>query len=221
MSINIKFHPNTILEVLTEEGYAKTTIQEVEKDTIAIFIPTINNTYLTMRPNEKYEVIYNDRKGKVYKFKVNVVGRKYDEVPLVILGQPYDIRKIQRRKYVRISHTGIVNYYITKNYPKNKLNSYDILDFKVGYTVDLSGGGLKIRIAEKPQLKDYIIMHLNVTEEIIVLGQIVRIEQDYENKYVCGVDFLEIEEQEREKVIRYIFMEMRRMLKTSGGDNFE
>lgn len=221
MKNKIKFHPNTVLEIITEEGYAKTTIQEVEEDSISILIPTINGTYLTMRQDEKYEIFYNNKKGGVYKFKIDVMGRKYDKVPLIVLGEPYEVKKVQRRKYVRISHSGIVNYYITKNYPKQKFKNYDILDFKVGYTVDLSGGGLRLRVSEKPELEDYIIMHLNIEEDFIVLGKVVRVEEDNNGKYTCGVDFLEIEENEREKVIRYVFMEMRRMLKTSGGDSFE
>ncbi|MGG7163956.1 flagellar brake protein [Clostridium ihumii] len=215
---NIKFHPNTKLEIITEDGYAKTIIQDVEDENIAILIPTINSTYVAMRQGEKYEAIYNDKKGGVYKFKFDVEGRKYDKVPLIVLGEPYDIKKIQRRKYVRISYTGIINYYLLKTYPKKELMSYDILDFKVGYTVDLSGGGIRMRMSEKPDLDDYMIINLNLNEEIIILGKVVRIEEDGNGKYLCGIDFLEIEETEREKVIRYIFMEMRRMLKTSGGE---
>ena len=58
-------------------------------------------------------------------------------------------------------------------------------------------------------------------EEIITLGRVVRVECDKDGKYICGLIFLTIEKNEREKLIGYIFNEMRKTLKTNRGDGRE
>lgn len=222
MTSNINFYPNNRIKVITEEGYAKSIIQEVDERTLSIGLPMINQTYLAMREGEVYEAIYNDGKGNVFKFKIDVIGRKFETIPLIVISKPYNIQKIQRRANVRINYTGIVNYYLTPNYPTQNLKNYDILDFNVGYALDLSGGGMKIRIAEEVKKDDYIITQLKIdNEDIMALSRVVRVERDKEEKYVCGLIFVSIEGNEREKLIKYIFNEMRKTLKTNRGDGRE
>lgn len=222
MTSNINFYPNNRIKVITEEGYAKSIIQDVDERTLSIGLPMINHTYIAMRQGEVYEAIYNDGKGNVFKFKIDVIGRKFEKIPLIVISKPYDIQKIQRREYVRINYTGIVNYYLTPNYPTQNLRNYDILDFNVGYALDLSGGGMKIKIAEEVKNGDYVIAQLKIDDEdIIALSRVVRVERDKEEKYICGLSFLSIEGNEREKLIKYIFNEMRKTLKTNRGDGRE
>lgn len=222
MTSNINFYPNNRIKVITEEGYAKSIIQEVDERTLSIGLPMINQTYLAMREGEIYEAIYNDGNGNVFKFKIDVIGRKFEKIPLIVISRPYSIQKIQRREYVRINYTGIVNYYLTPNYPTQNLKNYDILDFNVGYALDLSGGGMKIKIAEEVKKGDYIIAQLKIdNEDIIALSRVVRVERDKEEKYICGLSFLTIEGNEREKLIKYIFNQMRKTLKTNRGDGRE
>jgi len=222
MTSNINFYPNNRIKVITEEGYAKSIIQDVDERTLSIGLPMINHTYIAMRQGEVYEAIYNDGKGNVFKFKIDVIGRKFEKIPLIVISKPYDIQKIQRREYVRINYTGIVNYYLTPNYPTQNLRNYDILHFNVGYALDLSGGGMKIKIAEEVKNGDYVIAQLKIDgEDIIALSRVVRVERDKDEKYICGLSFLSIEENEREKLIKYIFNEMRKTLKTNRGDGRE
>ncbi|GAA0121382.1 MAG: PilZ domain-containing protein [Clostridium argentinense] len=222
MASNINFYPNNRIKFVTEEGYAKSIIQDVDEKTLSIGLPMINQTYLAMRQGEVYEAVYNDGYGNVFKFKVDVIGRKFEKIPLIVISRPYDIKKIQRREYVRISYTGIVNYYLTANYPDKEINKYDIKDFNVGYALDLSGGGMKIKIGEKVNKGDYVIAQIKIDdEEIITLGRVVRVECDKDGKYICGLIFLTIEKNEREKLIGYIFNEMRKTLKTNRGDGRE
>ncbi|HAG43478.1 MAG TPA: hypothetical protein DCL31_09195 [Clostridium sp.] len=92
----------------------------------------------------------------------------------------------------------------------------------MGYALDLSGGGMKIKIAEEVKNGDYVITQLKIDDEdIIALSRVVRVERDKEEKYICGLSFLSIEGNEREKLIKYIFNEMRKTLKTNRGDGRE
>lgn len=222
MASNIKFYPNNRIKFVTEEGYAKSIIQEVDERTLSIGLPMTNQTYVAMRQGEVYEAVYNDGYGNVFKFKIDVIGRKFEKIPLIVISKPYDIKKIQRREHVRICYTGIVNYYLTPNYPTKDLKNYDVVDFNVGYALDLSGGGMKIKIGEEVKEGDYLITQIKIdNEDIMALGKVVRVECDKDGKYICGLSFLTIERNEREKLIKYIFNEMRKTLKTNRGDGRE
>lgn len=221
MSCKIKFYPNTKIEFFTKEGYAISNIQSLDSGSISVSVPVINSTYLTMKKGEEYEAIYSDLKNNIFKFTVKILDHKKDRIPLIITSEPYDIIKIQRRNYVRISQCVSVKYCLMKEIPDKDIKSYDASNFNFAYILDLSGGGAKIKLEEYAKVNDYVILHLDVDGTIIVLAKIVRVQQDKENHSICGVKFVNLDFNSREKIIQYIFKEMRRILKNSGGGNFE
>ena len=98
MASNINFYPNNRIKFVTEEGYAKSIIQDVDEKTLSIGLPMINQTYLAMRQGEVYEAVYNDGYGNVFKFKVDVIGRKFEKIPLIVISRPYDIKKDTKKR---------------------------------------------------------------------------------------------------------------------------
>ena len=213
MEENIKFIINSKLEVSWNDGYYKSNIEDVNKQLISISIPIKEGQYIPLRIGEMIEVIYyfeND----IYKFYTKVVNRKIDGIPVIEIEYPDKVFKIQRRKFVRVPIVCNVVYSKIGAKQENgnivKLSPDKVKDFK-GIMVDLSGGGMRIKLKEKLNLGDIISVDMPLGEDTLkVKGEIVRVEYDEINKlHVCGMDFKDLEERAREKLIRYIFQIMR------------
>ena len=59
--------------------------------------------------------------------------------------------------------------------------------------VDLSGGGVKLKINEDIKIHDILSIKMNIKgSNIIVKGEVVRLEISKDNKNLCGIKFLEI-----------------------------
>jgi c-di-GMP-binding flagellar brake protein YcgR len=76
--------------------------------------------------------------------------------------------------------------------------------------LDISAGGLKLRIAEQLKVRDKIKLKIFINkEELTIKGEIVRVIEEQDKRYACGVRFIDLEEQTREKIIKFVFQLMR------------
>ena len=77
--------------------------------------------------------------------------------------------------------------------------------------MDLSGGGMRIKVKEKLSFNDSIISNLNYeNEKVVIKGRVVRIEKTEDKRYIYGIDFKDIDNSTREKIIRIVFKIMRK-----------
>ncbi|WP_392486365.1 flagellar brake protein [Haloimpatiens sp. FM7315] len=209
------FKLNNKLKIIYNEEEYSSNIQDVTDEYIFISIPVLNNSYLSLKEDEEIEVVYYDD-NELYEFFTVVAGREKKSMPLIILEQPTRLKKIQRRKFVRVNH------FVDGFYKKVNLESINIKSkdeeseegFKAISIIDLSGGGCRIKTEDKLSLNDTIKLRFFIEEESLNLFcKIIRVDRTQEGKYECGVLFLDITEQIREKIIRYIFELMRKQRK--------
>lgn len=203
---DLTFIINNKVEISWNDGYYKSNIENVEEDSISISIPIKEGQYIPLRIGEQIEVIYyynND----IYKFYTVVTDRKMDRIPLILLAQPKEVFKVQRRKFVRVPIVSNIEY------AKVEYNS-TIKPLKA-IMVDLSGGGMRIKISEEIELGDELITYITMgNEQLILKGEVVRIDKaEDRKKSICGVSFTELDEGKREKLIRFIFQIMRDQMK--------
>lgn len=206
-SLNLSI--NGKVEVLWDEkSIYKSIIQEVEEDGFSITVPLNNGEYLTPHVGEKLELMCYDDSGNVYKFNCKVKGRNTDNnIPLYILSEPYDVSIIQRRNYVRVKIVQMIQYL------KGSLEGENIdrLKFSPAILLDLSGGGMRIKVNEKPSLGEKLLGELKYNgDEALIKAKIVRVEKTEDNKYICGVSFDDLDNITREKIIKMVFTIMRK-----------
>ncbi|SHI39597.1 c-di-GMP-binding flagellar brake protein YcgR, contains PilZNR and PilZ domains [Clostridium cavendishii DSM 21758] len=206
----VKLSINDKLNVLwqDEQEIYKTTIQDMRGDFISISIPVNNGEYLTTRENQELYILRYDDNGDVYKFRCMIIKRTIDNnIPLYVLSKPYDIIKIQRRNYVRVKIIQLIKY--LKIEDENSALKEDF--FQKAILLDLSGGGMRIKVKEKCGLGESIAVSLKYNEiNILVSGEIVRIETTDDNKFICGINFNNLDNVTREKIIKMVFHIMRR-----------
>lgn len=215
--VKISFEVNRKLEILCEDNaIAKSIIQEVEEKYISIGVPMSQGLYYPLNKGDIVDAYYNDSKGNIYSFQSTVLGRKFDKIPMLIISEPKEVKKIQRRKFVRIEHLTPINYIVVKDYPNNPIKKVTEEDFKKGYSLDISGGGMRIKIASEVSLGDYVLISAPIgEEEILALCKVVRLEKDIDGKLnICGISFEDVNSITREKIIQFIFKNMRKTIRS-------
>lgn len=198
----LKLSINGNVQINYDDITYKSVVQDVQDDYFAISVPVANNDYLTLK-QEEVNMYYYVEGESYFNFKAEVIGRiKEDNLPMYKLTNPYNILKIQRRNFVRVS---TVEYVFYRN------NSSENERWQKGVIVDLSGGGLRLRAGRDINLDDEILVNLFVNEtKVSVIGKIVRLEEDKDNRNVYGVEFIEIDERKRDKIITKVFNIMRK-----------
>lgn len=200
---------NSIVEILWQENIYKSTIQDINENEILISIPVSEGIYLTLKAGDEIEQIFYDDKGNVLAYKTNVLGRYVEkEIPFYRLSKPYDIKKIQRRDNVRVNVVQIINY-IRQTELEKDIKEQE--NYENALLLDLSGGGMRIKVKEKLSLNDSIISNLTYeNEKIVVKGKVMRIEKTNDKRYIYGVKFMNIDNLTREKIIKTVFRIMRK-----------
>lgn len=219
MSINVNFNVNLKCEILINDKVYKSIIQEATKDYIAISIPVCGSEYAPLNKDEKVTAVYYDE-NNLYGFNTDVIGRKKDRIPMILLAIPENIKKIQRRRFFRVSLIKDVSYLkVNKNISDSELSrlTMDSKDFKKALMLDLSGGGLKIKTSEKIEVGDSLIIKIPLKkEDIFILSSCIRAFKDMDsNLYVSGFYFLNIDDKTQDKVVAYVFQVMREQMKKS------
>ena len=209
----VNFKLNKKLEILIDEKYFKSNIQDITEDYIAISIPINSGEYLPLSKGAIIEVIYYEEEN-LYKFKSSVIGRKFENIPILLISKPNEIKKIQRRKYVRVPLIRNVKYKNIKNHPRTNPTTVDKSEYLKAVLVDLSGGGMRIKVPEEIKLNDFILVSLTVDkEDILIVGKVKRIQKDDDGRCVCGLSFEFLDNSIREKVIKFTFQLMREQMK--------
>jgi c-di-GMP-binding flagellar brake protein YcgR len=204
---------NKKLEILVDEKYFKSNIQDITDTYIAISIPINSGEYLPLTKGTLIDVIYYEE-DNLYNFKSVVMGRKFENIPILLISTPREIKKIQRRKYVRVPTINTVKYKNLKNEPSTKPSSIANSEYSKAILLDLSGGGMKIKISEEIKLRHFLLVCLTINnEDIFIVGQAMRIIKDDDGRYNCGLSFEFLDNATREKIIKLIFQLMREQMK--------
>jgi c-di-GMP-binding flagellar brake protein YcgR len=213
----IKFTINNRVEIIYEDSIYKSNIQDAADNFIAISIPIKEGKYITLNSTDYFEVMYYDETN-VYIFEGKVMWRRVENgVPQILLEYPRRVNKVQRREYVRIDITQYINYVKLQNniITESAIEQLDSEKGSKGLLIDLSGGGLKVKLSESIWANSILLMDIpDEGGKIRVKGKVVRVGMDKDKRPVCGLSFIDIDNRTRERIIKLIFSTMRKQRKT-------
>lgn len=163
---------------------------------------------LPIRLNQPVNVYYTTDRA-AYKFESKVMKRTNKPIPLLLIESSDSVTRIQRRDYFRLDVTGKVDVYKmidNKNYPK-KISDARLLD--------ISGGGIQMQLKAKFEKGEEILLSLKniLVPKEFIKSKIVRIHRENDELYNYGVQFEEIEDEQREEIIQWIFAYQRKSRK--------
>mgnify|MGYP003105869290 CR=1 FL=1 len=200
---------NSRIEVVVDEKIYKALIIDIEDDNIKINIPVRNDEYLMLYKDDTIEINSYLDDGKCFNYYCDVISKgKDNNVIYYKLTLPYDVRRIQRRNFFRVNLLEEVTY---KNITNKTEKEIEELPYKSGIIIDISGGGLKVKTKEKLEDNDVIAIKIALRGiEVKLKGEIVRIEESIDNKFLHGIKFLDITESESDTIIKELFAIMRK-----------
>lgn len=212
---------NSKVEIINrDEKKAQGIIHDIDEGKIIITVPSDDKDFKLFRVGEEINCIAYNRKNTVG-FFADIIERVYKGLPAYVLANARDFQKIQRRQDVRIPisievlHTS--NKFLIKTYEKNR--EEEVLKkakryLKEGIMADISAGGAKFTSYDNFPQGSILLLSFKLGDESFftkanVLHKSIRIVSK-KTVYTYGVEFKDISENEREKIISYIFLMMRK-----------
>ena len=198
---NFNLNINEVFVIDYEDMIYNCSIQDITENELLIDIPVKDGEFLILENGERLDVRYCSEAGRYYEFEVKIIGReKGDNIPMYKLSLPMNVRRIQRRNYVRVPVLKTVNYK-----REEEESWYEAT------TLDISGGGMKIKAERKFKLGDELAVKIETSSRIVEAKvQIKRCEKVNTNEYIYGLEFTDINENRRDNIIKDVFLVMRK-----------
>lgn len=200
---------NNRIEVVMKEKSYKSLIMDIDEDFIVINLPVNDGEYLMLQEGEKVEMNSYAENGKCFNFFGNIISKgREGNILYYKLTSPYDIKDIQRRNFFRVSTVNFVEY---KNITNMSEDVMEEIPYEKALMVDLSGGGIKLKLKGDVKKNDLLLIKIQIKgTEMILKGDIVRIENTADKEKLCGVKFLDVTQKQCDKIIEELFDIMRR-----------
>lgn len=197
-----------------DEGiYSSQVIDILDMEIIEISGPIKKSNLISIYKGDEIKVIYNVKDRGNHFFKAEVISRRYLPVYSLRIKRISNIEKTQLRKYYRLS--------IMLNLEKEHciIEDYEAIILKETCELkDISGGGMQLYCNYEHNIGDKIYCSMKIRRSTIRFkGTIVRINEidSFNYKFSLGVSFTDIEEDDRDKIIKFIF-EQQRILRLKG-----
>jgi len=191
----------------------KSMIQELDDNKLAITLPVRGGQYLLLHKGDKVRVEFV-LEDAVYSFIGEILERKkVNNVSLLVLPRPSVLSRRQRRQYVRLPVVMPLQIRTEK-----EDGSEMVIRGKV---VDLSGGGLQFVSNEALPVNTEVTLTLPLDDgqkgkPLVTKGVVSWVIVDRSKRNArTGVQFAGIKETDRERIIAYIFRELRKRIPPS------
>lgn len=195
----------------------------VSDDEIKLNMPIVGTKIVLLSIGVQYELCFYTATG-LYQCYAEVKDRyKSNNVFVVSMELTTAVRRFQRREYYRLNTILDLKYAMLNEetynlFMEDENNQAIGLDLIYGIIVDISGGGVRFisKTEYKPGDKLFLNFSLNIggkTVEFKTIGIVLdcnKVENkpgDYQNR----VKYVKITNDSREKIIRYIFEEERKL----------
>lgn len=172
---------------------------------LLVDFPTSEETGKTVFLHNGTELLatFINNQDEVYRFKTIVKGKLKNNIPMLILQEPKEMKKVQRRQFVRIETTNDVAVH-----PLN-----DEFDAFTTITDNISGGGTAIYLPENTHLIQGIDVKLwlvlpfqnGTIEYLQIIANVVRIEERKNDKQLASLKFEKLDDISQQKLMRFCF----------------
>jgi len=184
-----------------------------EDEIVEISFPIHKNKAIYFINGEKLLLVIA-KHDAVFEFKAVVVGKKYENIPIVRLKVLSEPTRIQRRNFYRLKIIKPIEYRIIN---KSESSDEEIILYNEGILLDISEGGLRFCTNREMEESDVLemIVGIGINRSLKLNGIIVRKEYnaDKSGMYEYGVRFSEINKQAKNLLIKFIYEEQRKLLK--------
>lgn len=188
-------------------------VYDMDELGIYVPIPFSNNRPLVLSQEEQVRVRYMTEDGG-FTFLTRAIGRKAEKnmLPMYIFSHPTEtqIARFQLREFARVPVIIEVQYAIPPEHNEQP-------SFQKTFTVDLSGGGMKLVFKQPVSLGKMLLLNFNIVSKakkkqqlMKLLAKVVRCELvDQEmSVYHVGLQFLDIRQPQQDLIMAFVFERM-------------
>ncbi|TCT15082.1 c-di-GMP-binding flagellar brake protein YcgR [Natranaerovirga pectinivora] len=193
------------------KNYISQVLEILDEKSLKVATPIEGGKIIPLTVGEEYSICFYS-KNSLYKSKFKVKDRsKEDNQHFTLIELLTSLQKHQRRKFYRL------NCVLMFQYKKEEKDA----TWHEGTINDLSGGGLRITSKEKLKVDDLIVCNLSLCSNnkeinLAVEGKVLTANDLYiekDRKYEYRVQFENIDIEDQEQIIKFIFEEERRQRK--------
>ncbi|CUH96107.1 hypothetical protein P22_2195 [Propionispora sp. 2/2-37] len=180
-------------------------IEDITEEYMVIAMP-MTKGYPVIIPNGSVVLGRVVSKGQVYQFESRVLGKRISPLPVWLLTLPTNIVKVQQRSFVRLDIVLPAKMQVLT--PDNETDEASLSDNRV-FTKNISGGGLCLITGEPVDIGTQLQMEVEIPEQEVlrVIGRVARVEKPQNDRQLfwIGVEFLDVSESIRSRIIRFVF----------------
>lgn len=198
----------------------------IDETQLNIAMPIVEGRVIPLPVNAKFDVCFFSS-GGLYKSKFIVLDR-YKENGLYVLKVELisGLTKYQRRQYYRLECAMDIEYLVVENDLLDSLREDETLvrkmldesELKKGIVIDISGGGIRFASRDKLDSNSVVLVKVNIAisngkNVYGVLGKVLNSTKMINNElmYEQRIEYSDIQNADREVIIRYIFETERKM----------
>lgn len=215
---------------LVRKIYHSSVCEILSEDRLEITMPMEKGKLILLQVDSEYELYFYTENG-LYQCFARIVDRyKTDNIYMILVELTSNLRKQQRREYFRFSCALEMNARgVSEEELKVSLQSGEKLSVSAeklskGIIVDISGGGLRFVIDQMYEVDSLVncVYHLLVegkSKEYNLVGKVLSVKElsNRPGVFEHRVQYVNINVDEREEIIRYIFQEERKHRKKELG----
>ncbi len=205
-----------------KRSYRSQVYDIVSEDQIKIAMPMEQGKIILLPVDGEYNVCFYTQTG-LYQCLGRIIDRyKSDNVFVLVMELTTDLRKYQRREYYRLNCVLDMKCREVTEDDVNPLSERvrfvdTDITFNNGVVVDISGGGArfisKVRYPKGANIMFVCSLYVSgALNEYKLLGKVLLSEkiENREDEYEHRIQFVNIQNDDRESIIRYIFEEERK-----------
>lgn len=214
---------NGIIDSGTSPTLVSQIYEIIDEDHLQIEMPLKGTQMVLLDPRIRYQICIYTSNG-LYKCNVQVTDRfKSENHYIAVVEFKSALRRLQRREFFRLEKLFEIEYRKLTEQEMKIESAEEIIEkesvenrYSSAIAVDLSGGGARFVMNEKLLEDEMIMVHFKFAPEEVNLKFAAKVvasnsmkmdKTQYENR----VKFIKLKERDREKLIRYIFEEERKM----------
>jgi len=209
-----KIQVNQLMHVRVDlPGYSgsyKTRLEEIDSTSLFLAFPVKMGQLVPLTKGHTVSVSFSSG-GARYSFSADVLETTTSPIPMVVVSKPTQLNRVQRRNFVRFDTILPLKFSLIDG--EGSAEKPEV--FQAG-TLDISGGGVGFNTALPLQMGIRLQLELGLPgqEPIEAIGTVVRVVDEsgpVKKRYQIGVNFLVIEEKDRDRIIRHIFTKQREL----------
>lgn len=182
-------------------------IEGVEDNYLYISVPMYRGEIIPLRSGQNLKIFFFE-KDVTFAFYTIIVGRKWQNIPLLVVQKPEQFIKIQRRSFMRLPVKLEVRFKAGE----------EESEFKKGETIDISGGGALFITEEEVEEGQILALEINFPgrKPFYCQARVVRILERAAkkgDKNKIAIEYFQITEGKRDKIINFIFEKQREWIR--------